>query len=345
MKKYPISQILMMFLFCFAISLLLPQPACAQEGGMVEALTVVPGKAGFCPGKGKSMQIKAQVNTNGAAATIRIRIYNNKGKYIFQKKYKASLGGYIEYKWNGKPGKKNKAKASYKKYAKKGKYTIEVCVSPQDPSLPVSTKSISFKITSQDNIKGIPMLTGDAEVDYMAEQICKEAKIKDSLSDDEKVKRIYHWMTVNQKHVHYNGSGAYQTYFNLASSKKKIKAYRKKTDNLMASGELTYSYDYDMIRRKWCMERRLGVCTDNAAIFKILCNHVGVEAGICSGYYLNRNGTKPPHSWNYAVVGGVTYYYDVDVEIQNYGKGQGDYYWYRKTRAEAERTHKFVSVK
>ena len=80
MKKYPISQILMMFLFCFAISLLLPQPACAQEGGMVEALTVVPGKAGFCPGKGKSMQKKAQENNKGAAATKRIRIYNNKGK-------------------------------------------------------------------------------------------------------------------------------------------------------------------------------------------------------------------------------------------------------------------------
>jgi len=33
--------------------------------------------------------------------------------------------------------------------------------------------------------------------------------------------------------------------------------------------------------------------------------------------------------------------YDVDVEIQNLGKGQGDYYWFQKTRQEAEKTHEF----
>lgn len=344
MKKYAIPQIVLLFLSCIALCLLLPKPVFAEEGKMVETLSVAPGKKGFTPGKGKSLRIKTQVNTNGAAVTLRIRIYNKKGKYVFQKSYKNSLGGYIEYKWNGKPGKKNKAKASHKKYAKKGTYTVEVCAIPQDPALQASSKTVSFQIASQDNLKGVPVLTGDMEVDYMAEQICKEAGIKDSLSDDEKVKRIYHWMTVNQKHAHYYEGGSFQTYFNLASSKKKIKAYRKKTDQLSENGELIYSYNYDMIRRKWCMERRIGVCTDNAAIFQILCNHVGVEAGICSGNYLNRNGTKPPHSWNYAVVGGVTYYYDVDVEIQNYGKGQGDYYWYKKTREQAEQTHRFVTV-
>ena len=52
MKKYPISQILMMFLFCFAISLLLPQPACAQEGGMVEALPLFQARRVFAQAKG-----------------------------------------------------------------------------------------------------------------------------------------------------------------------------------------------------------------------------------------------------------------------------------------------------
>lgn len=133
-------------------------------------------------------------------------------------------------------------------------------------------------------------------------------------------------------------------YYNLASSRKKIDAYKKTTDALYKNGSLIYNYDQALIQRKWCMERRIGVCTDQAAIFKILCNHAGIQAGICSGYYLNRNGTKAPHAWNYAVVGGRTYYYDVDVEIQNYGKGQGDYYWYQKTRSEANRTHKFITI-
>lgn len=343
MKKYHIRMSCLPLFLCLALCLFLPLPASAEEGTMAEELTVSCGKKGFCPGKGKSLQIKAGVNTGGAVVTVRLRIYNAKGNYVLQKSFQNSTGGQIEYKWNGKPGKKNKAKASPKKYAPKGKYTVELCVTPQDPNLPVSVKTVAFKITTKENTEGIPVLTGDAEVDYMAEQICKQAKIKGSLSDDEKVKRIYHWMTVNQKHAHYYEGGSYPTHFKLASSKKKINAYRKKTDRLAESGDLIYNNDYNLIRRKWCMERKIGVCTDNAAIFQILCNHVGVKAGICSGYYLNRNGTKPPHSWNYAVVGGATYYYDVDVEIQNYGKGQGDYYWYKKTRAQAEQTHKFVT--
>ena len=40
---------------------------------------------------------------------------------------------------------------------------------------------------------------------------------------------------------------------------------------------------------------------------------------------------------------GKTYYYDVDVEIQNYGNGQGDYYWYKKTLKEAKKTHEFTA--
>ena len=83
------------------------------------------------------------------------------------------------------------------------------------------------------------------------------------------------------------------------------------------------------------MQKRGGVCSDQAAIFVILCNHVGVDAGVCNGYYKNLDGTRAGHSWNYAIVDGKKYYYDVDVEIQNYSKGQGDYYWYKKTLKQA----------
>ena len=39
---------------------------------------------------------------------------------------------------------------------------------------------------------------------------------------------------------------------------------------------------------------------------------------------------------------GRKYYYDVDIEIQNYGKGQGDYYWYKKALAQAKGNHVFA---
>lgn len=352
MKKRIFVQLAAFVFICLALGMRNPENVPAQQDKIIESLSISVGADGFRPGGGNYVRIKTYVNTTYQRADIRLRIYNDKGKYIFEKNYKNSLGGYIDYKWKGKPSKKNEAKASAKKFAKYGSYTVEVSAAWKGEDTFADQKSCNLVLSQKASSgkKGVssavtvPILTGNAEVDYMAEQICKEAKIKSTQSDDEKVRRIYHWMTVHQKHVHYYEGGSYQKYFKLASSKKKIKAYQKKTDALCQSGEFIYNHDASLIRRAWCMERRIGVCTDNAAIFKILCNHVGVEAGICSGYYLNRNGTKPPHSWNYAIVNGCVYYYDVDVEIQNYKKGQGDYYWYKKTKAEAKLTHRFVTT-
>lgn len=184
-----------------------------------------------------------------------------------------------------------------------------------------------------------PIYTGDKYVDYIAEKMIKSAGVKSGMSDDKKVKKIYHYMTTHFKHRHYYHSrNKYKVYYKLMP-KKKFNAYKKKTDALKKKGKI--SYNYKNTDELWCMQRRIGDCTDHAAIFKILCNHVGVKAETCRGQYRNRNGKRSPHSWNYAVVNGKKYYYDVDVEIQNYGGGQGDYYWYKKTLSEAKRNHIF----
>lgn len=340
----------------------IPQEVQAKEGEMVESLVVSVGKKGFHPSGKNYLRIKSYVDTSktdpfwgmtvSEKVTIRLRIYNSKGKYVFEKKYKDSYGGYLDFKWNGKASKKNNAGLSAGKYVKNGSYKVEVYVAPKDKNSAASKKTYKFKVSSKaasgekglSDVKTLPIFTGSANVDYMAEQICKEAKIKNSDSDDEKVRKIYHWLTTHQKHTHYYEGGTFKKYYKLSSSAKKIKKYRAECDKLYKKGKLIYNYDYSLMSEEWCMERRIGVCNDHADMFQILCNHVGVEAGVCSGYYLNRNGTKAPHSWNYAIVDGVTYYYDVDVEIQNYGKGQGDYYWYKKTKSQAKLTHDFHHI-
>ncbi|MBO5372925.1 MAG: hypothetical protein J6A75_09415 [Lachnospiraceae bacterium] len=322
-----------------------------KDGGMVESLSVSISKKGFRPSKENYLRIKSYINTGYQLSDVRLRIYNKKGKYVFQKKFKNTYGGFLDYKWNGKTSKKNAAGLAAKKYVKNGTYTVEIYVTPKNPNIPKSTKTYKFKVSSKaasgkaglSAAKTVPIFTGNAKVDYMAEKICKSAGIKSSQSESEKVRLIYHWMTINQKHVHYYEGGNFKTYYKLKSSTKKINKYKKASDKRYKKGKIIYNYDTALAYEQWCMERRIGVCTDHAAIFKILCNHVGIEAGICSGYYLNRNGTKAGHSWNYAIVDGETYYYDVDVEIQNYGKGQGDYYWYQKNRTDAEKTHEFHS--
>lgn len=360
MKKNWRKKGLMLFLAFVLLCAGMPRTVQAGETGMIESLGVSVSKKGFHPSKGNYLRIKAYIDTSYTDATwgyetscsadIRLRICNSDGKYVFQKKYKNSTGGYLDYKWNGKASKNNKAGVQSGSYVEDGEYTVELTVVPSVESLSTSTRTCSFLVSSKAKsgkaglsaAKTLPVLTGNSNVDYMAEQICKAAKVTSSLSDDEKVKRIYHWMTTHQKHAHYYEGGSFKTYYKLSSSKKKIQSYKKTCDKQYKKGKLLYNYS--MRNEEWCMERRIGVCTDHAAIFKILCSHVGVESGICSGYYLNRNGTKASHSWNYAIVNGTTYYYDVDVEIQNYGKGQGDYYWYKKTRTEANVTHEFHNI-
>jgi len=163
------------------------------------------------------------------------------------------------------------------------------------------------------------------------------------MSQDEKVRRIYHWMTVNFKHKHADEFVKAKNYYDLTSTKaqKRIKNYKKKTLQNYQNGKLIFGGSSWSSFMAPYMQKRGGVCSDQAAIFVILCNHVGVDAGVCNGYYKNLDGTRAGHSWNYAIVDGKKYYYDVDVEIQNYSKGQGDYYWYKKTLKQAKKNHIF----
>ena len=78
--KYPVSKILLLFFLCTLLGFGLPGQTFAKEGQMIESFGVSVGKKGFCPGKGKSLPIKAYVNTSGRTVDIRLRIYNAKGK-------------------------------------------------------------------------------------------------------------------------------------------------------------------------------------------------------------------------------------------------------------------------
>lgn len=341
-------------------------------GAKAEAATAAPkvtnlvisvGSNGFHPSKYNYLRIKSDIpySSNGAV-TARLRIYNSAGKYVYQKTVSGieydiydmlngySSGGYLyDLTWNGKPNKGNEAGLSTSEYVKSGTYKAEMTVWYTGKSKSVcSKKTRSFKVSSLGKTgaagvaeaKTAPILTGDAQIDYMAERMIKSAGVTSTMSDDTKVKTIYHWMTRYFKHKHYDEmSSTDKEYYDLTALKDKIAAYKATNDSLVASGKMVYSfYGAGEVSN---MVHRYGVCSDNSAVFKILLNHVGVEAGICEGYYLNRNGTAVGHTWAFALVNGKHYYYDIDVEIQNYGKGQGDYYWYKKTKTEALKTHEF----
>lgn len=318
----------------------------------VDNIITSAGTKGFCPSKNNYLYIRSNLSSNllggyGSILHATVRILNNKNKWVYQKKYDSLSGrDYINLKWNGKASKKNEANVKAT-YVKNGTYTIQVSMTYDNGIYNNTvTKTKKIKVSKKApsgtkglaKAKGIVTYTGNANVDYMAEQMIKAAGVKSSMSDDKKVKKIYSYMTRKFKHKHYGEKT--KTYYNLSKLENKITAFKTQTDKKQKQGKLMYNYMYPIFVET-NMSTRSGSCTEHAIIFKILCNHVGVEASVYEGYYKNRNGSLSYHFWNSAIVNGKTYYYDVDIEIQNYGKGQGNYYWYKKTKAQAKKNHKF----
>ena len=271
-------------------------------------------------------------------------------KYIYQDFVEdIDSDGLFTFRWDGKA---NKTRAGVKKgkYAGEGIYTVEFAlIYDNGGTKEIVTKKKKFVISNSapSSVEGLAkakdmiLYTGDAEIDYMAEQMIKAAGVKTSMSDEEKVRRIYTYMTQNFEH---NEGQKTTVKYKLSTKKvkKAVKKFKTATEKKYNKNKLAYSYYYTAISN-WterCMMVRCGVCDDHAEIFVILCNHVGIEAGKCGGYYVNLDGSKHGHAWNYAIVDGRIYYYDVDVEIQNY-HGTLNYYWYKKTLEQAKQNHIF----
>lgn len=314
---------------------------------------------GFHPSKNNSIMLYALVkgdltyynfgNTK-TRSTISFRILNSAGKAVYTKSWKnAFIYETCGIEWNGKASKGNAAKVKAGKYVKSGTYTYEVNLTCKRDGKVIAKLSgntkfkVSYKaakgVKGRAKAKVLPLYTGDAQVDYMAEKMLKAAGVKSSMSADRKVRKIYSYMTTRFKHNH--GDKKFTVYYNLKKLKSKIAAYKKATDEKVAKGKAYYTHIFDGI--SWNMARRAGVCDHNAAVFMILCNHAGVQASKINGYYKNSDGSLAGHAWNSAVVNGKNYYYDVDIEIQNLGKGQGNYYWYKKTLAQSKKNHKYFS--
>ncbi len=321
----------------------------------ISGMVVSIGEKGFNPSEDNYLRIKANVSMKNKKTQLRLRILNTKGECVFYENFSSLKVGsgnedhFFDYRWDGKADKENDAGLTAGEYVPNGKYRIELLAYYYvGKQLYGTRKYLSIRV-SDNAATGeagvgeaftVPVFTGFAGVDYLAQIFIKEAGVEDAMSDDEKVQRIYHWMTMNFKHVHSGSRYKYPLLHDLDAVKTQVDYYKKKCDKYVEDGVRIYSYECARCEDR--MTHHYGVCTDHAAIFKLLLNHVGVEAGICRGYYIYRNGSRTGHYWNYAIVDGVKYYYDVDVEIQNYGKGQGDYYWYKDTRAETLKRHSFI---
>lgn len=259
----------------------------------------------------------------------------------------------LSYMWDGKADKNNEAGLKAGAYVPDGKYTIEITHffsnDKKNPFYTTSaTKTFTVSRSAPGGAKGlkaakkIKFYTGNATCDYLVEDMLKKAGVKANMSDDKKVKKIYTYMVKNFKHT--DNYDSIKLKYNLKKLKPKIKAYGKKIQKMLDSHQVMHNYITNDVMLSFlqdCLARRGGVCTENALMFKLMCQHEGIQCYLCDGYYINRDGSKKGHSWNKVIINGKAYYYDVDVEIQNYKKGQKSFYWYKKTYKQSTTNHKY----
>ena len=389
MKKHG-KHLLRMLLVCMCMLFLAGvKPVSAQAATMkISKLTVTAPKSG-------STYASSRVTYKTSSCknlTLRMRVLNSKGKYVYQRTYTGvARSSTRKLTWNGKASTGNAAKLTANAIVPNGTYKIEVYLTGKaGKKIKTTVKRTKFKVSRKTTTKpstdpvtptnpddntivpvedtdttasGMARLTGDAELDYMAEMTLREAGVTASMSAEEKVQRIYYWVSHEFKHVHDSYSN-YKKHYNLTSLASSIKAYKAATDKLVAEGKASYvtlvysagikyatgaytASKHTSIQNtaKLWFNARVGQCNRTADAFMILCNHAGIEGGICTGYYLNSNGTKSGHYWNWLKLGGEVYYYDVDVQLQNNAKGfRHPYYerWYKANRAMALKWHQFT---
>lgn len=390
MKKHS-RHLLRFLLVCMGMmALLCVKPVSAQAASMKISKVKV-----SAPKSGSTYASSSITYTTSSCKNLkmRIRILNSKGKYVYQQTLtNLSRKGTKKLTWNGKASAGNTAKLTASTLVPNGTYRVEVYLSGKaGKKNRGTTKRTSFKVSrkattttpdvtptpsptpSDDKVtpaedmettaSGVARLTGDAQLDYMAEMMLREAGVTSSMSADEKVQRIYYWVSHEFKHVHDSHTN-YKKYYNLNALSSEIQAYRASTDRLVAEGKAQYvkliycagikystgAYtdsrhtSFQNTAKLW-FNSRVGQCNRTADAFMILCNHAGIEGGVCAGYYLNSNGTKSGHYWNWLRINGAVYYYDVDVQLQNNAKGfRHPYYerWYKANKAMALKYHQFT---
>lgn len=178
-----------------------------------------------------------------------------------------------------------------------------------------------------------PIYLGVLEADYMAEQILSEIPT-DGLSAENQILAVYDWII---EHCVRNGWDG-QFYFDesavaLASHSAFAAWYHQQvqtgqilvrrdlkeesgtpagfydyTSFVMDSNANVGSYAYEM------MLKRTGNCAHYAALFALLLSHLGFDSRMIHGQFINRDGSTAEHTWNYVLVDGTYYWFDIRID-------------------------------
>ena len=176
----------------------------------------------------------------------------------------------------------------------------------------------------------VPILTGYMDVDYMASVVLSEIKT-DGLSNRNKIQAVYDWIIAHCKRNNWDGTyyfdpqevethlDAYWQSVNLLLQQKKV-VLRPEWElffELSSSDSFFLSYDSNAYIATFAynmMLTRTGNCAHFSSLFAVLLGQLGFDCRLIPGEFINKDGTRVEHKWNYVLVDGQYYWFDIRID-------------------------------
>lgn len=216
---------------------------------------------------------------------------------------------------------------------------------------------MAIPVNAAGNYDNVPILTGYAKVDYLADQLLKEIPTAGK-SQIEQIRAVYDWIILHCNRYDWDGT----TYYDESAVEAAVPSYENTMEQRVFQGKAVirkemepywsidnggnYSFDANYVvayKADQMMLKRTGDCVDYSALFILLLGHLGFDARMIPGSFINSNGTRVSHKWNYVLVGGKYYWFDIRMDHALYvRKGKIPYtYFMIEDTSVWEKTHEW----
>ena len=199
-----------------------------------------------------------------------------------------------------------------------------------------------------------PIYVGVPAVDYMAEEILSKLDLS-GLSEYDKILTVYDWIIENGERYEWDGEYRFdEAEVQLASQGRFAENYRAS----VAAGEILvrqdwedvsglcgsdyYGYSLDQsnqvaMQAYSMMLKMTGSCASFTSLFTVLLGHLGYDSRQFHGVFINMDGSQAEHTWNYVLIDGTWYWFDIRID---HAIGGGSHQYFMKQDTEAwEKEH------
>ena len=191
--------------------------------------------------------------------------------------------------------------------------------------------TLAVPVSAAGSYGDVAILTGYDEVDYQADQILAEIPVAGKSTAD-KIQAVYDWIITHCKRNNWDGKYYYDEDAVEAASEaygiaaeKRIRAgsavIREDMESYWGIDTGSYSFDSNYsvaYKAKEMMLKRTGDCVNYSALFTVLLGHLGYDCRMIPGYFINPNGSKVSHKWNYVLIDGKYYWFDIRIDHSFY---------------------------